>query len=168
MARYEEARIYAERSDGEVVFATSVSCYHGSEAWRPLVVDKIREIRKQGLIARVLLPQYISGVARSLTPQELDYERSRGIVQHAVGDDLLTDTIVSSPTRPPREVPFTREPELGYPQTFEVPSSTDASQKYIVVVTSSQGTGTCTCRGFSYRRRCRHLDSKLKELGLRD
>lgn len=37
--------------------------------------------------------------------------------------------------------------------TYEVPSSTQKSVKYVVDIEQM----TCNCKGFEYRRMCRHL-----------
>lgn len=47
----------------------------------------------------------------------------------------------------------------------EVPSS--RGDKTYTVRVRTDGVKSCTCSGFMYRRRCRHIDEYKKELGIK-
>ena len=48
--------------------------------------------------------------------------------------------------------------------TKEVPSS--RGDKMYTLIVREDGVKSCTCSGFMYRRRCRHLEFFKKELGI--
>lgn len=56
--------------------------------------------------------------------------------------------------------------KVSRPKVFsrEVPSS--RGDKTYRVVVRTDDVKSCTCNGFMYRRRCRHVDEYKKELGL--
>ena len=64
------------------------------------------------------------------------------------------------------EVSLLPQPGSPWPKSFQIESSTKADEFYTVEILDEGGFATCTCKGFSYRHRCRHTqDARERVFG---